>query len=153
MGTGILALPYAASRGGYLFYIVGLIGMYKWNIYSVDRMLKCHMLLTNHSKSEKEYISKDRKHRRLQSYQKEFQKQESEFLNESEFEKVIDLKEELADVLFVKAPPGTSTFGKIAWAAGGNFGLILFDWIMLILLTSVVIAYIGAHPIIHNFES
>lgn len=149
MGTGILALPYAASCGGYLVYVAGLGLMYAWNIYSVERMLMCHSILEKNCKSERmQQNSKSRKHRRLQSYQKEFQTQESGLLTESTFGKGLDDNEDLLGI----APTGTSTFGKIVWAAAGKFGLIVFDWIMLVLLTAVVIAYIGKCYVSHGLN-
>lgn len=41
MGTGTLALPYAACQGGLLFSLIGLGLISLWNLYSIDRLLKC----------------------------------------------------------------------------------------------------------------
>jgi hypothetical protein len=45
MGTGTLALPYAACQGGYIFNAAGLAIMMLWNLYSVDRLLRCLSLI------------------------------------------------------------------------------------------------------------
>jgi len=47
MGTGTLALPYAARQGGVLLHIVGLIAIASWNLYSIKRLLDCLVLLPN----------------------------------------------------------------------------------------------------------
>ena len=41
MGTGTLALPFAACQGGMIFNAVGMALVTAWNIYSVDRLLRC----------------------------------------------------------------------------------------------------------------
>ena len=45
MGTGTLALPYAAGQGGLLLHVLGLIAIGAWNLYSVDRLLHCLELM------------------------------------------------------------------------------------------------------------
>ena len=41
MGTGTLALPFAAEKGGLLFNVVGLGLIGLWNFYSADCLLRC----------------------------------------------------------------------------------------------------------------
>mmetsp|Transcript_34650 Transcript_34650/g.49189 ORF Transcript_34650/g.49189 Transcript_34650/m.49189 type:complete len:147 (-) Transcript_34650:159-599(-) len=43
----------------------------------------------------------------------------------------------------IKAPEGASTFGKVAWYALGNKGLLALDIMMLLLLCGIIIAYEG----------
>ena len=38
VGTGVLAVPFAANAGGLLFHIIGLAFVTMWNIYSVHRL-------------------------------------------------------------------------------------------------------------------
>jgi hypothetical protein len=38
MGTGTLALPFAAQQGGLLLHTIGLLGIAGWNLYSVNRL-------------------------------------------------------------------------------------------------------------------
>lgn len=45
MGTGTLALPYAARQGGVLLHIFGMMAIAGWNLYSVQRLLDCLQLL------------------------------------------------------------------------------------------------------------
>jgi amino acid permease len=45
MGTGCLALPYAARVGGVLLHISGLFAIGLWNIYAVHRLCQCLALL------------------------------------------------------------------------------------------------------------
>jgi amino acid permease len=52
MGTGTLALPYAASQGGYIFNAVGLAIIMLWNLYSMDRLLKCLTLIPSMKKTK-----------------------------------------------------------------------------------------------------
>ena len=41
MGSGTLALPYAATVGGLLFNIIGLCLIGLWNYYSSNCLLRC----------------------------------------------------------------------------------------------------------------
>ena len=52
MGTGTLALPYAASQGGLLFNILGLAGISLWCFYSVDRLIKCSDIVAMKEREE-----------------------------------------------------------------------------------------------------
>ena len=45
VGTGVLALPYSFAQGGVLFSAVGLYIISKWNIYSVERLLRCEEIV------------------------------------------------------------------------------------------------------------
>jgi len=47
MGTGCLALPYACQQGGMIIYIIGLIVVAVWNVYSVHLLCRS----TNHNNS------------------------------------------------------------------------------------------------------
>lgn len=52
MGTGTLALPYAASQGGLVFNIIGLSLISLWNLYSVDRLILCADLIKRMDQEE-----------------------------------------------------------------------------------------------------
>lgn len=45
MGTGTLALPFAASQGGLYLNTIGLILIAAWNLYSVQRLCHCLTLI------------------------------------------------------------------------------------------------------------
>jgi hypothetical protein len=46
MGTGCLALPFAAKQGGILLHIFGLLLVALWNVFSAHRLSECWDLLT-----------------------------------------------------------------------------------------------------------
>ena len=48
MGTGTLALPFAAQQGGLFLNSVGLFGIAVWNLYSVDRLCRSIEDLESH---------------------------------------------------------------------------------------------------------
>ena len=45
MGTGTLALPFAAEKGGLLFNVMGLALIALWNYYCANCILRCRDLL------------------------------------------------------------------------------------------------------------
>lgn len=51
MGTGTLALPFAAQRGGLILNIFGLIGIAGWNLFSVQRLCEALQICRNHNQS------------------------------------------------------------------------------------------------------
>eukprot|EP00814_Leptocylindrus_danicus_P001144 CAMPEP_0116017000 /NCGR_PEP_ID=MMETSP0321-20121206/7799_1 /TAXON_ID=163516 /ORGANISM="Leptocylindrus danicus var. danicus, Strain B650" /LENGTH=523 /DNA_ID=CAMNT_0003487133 /DNA_START=36 /DNA_END=1607 /DNA_ORIENTATION=+ len=146
IGTGTLALPYAASIGGYLFYSIGLVLMCLWNLYSVDRMLKCNDMLVQYyapkhtAAADPRGKSTERKHRRLNSYQKEFQQVDSSRLHGSAFSELLASDVEESNEEF-PPPDHLSTLSKVVWFATGNIGVEIFDVIMCCLLVSIGIAY------------
>ena len=116
MGTGTLALPYAASQGGYIFSSIGLIAMALWNLYCVDRMMKCADLL---------HVIETRRRR-----------------SSSSVPRLVD-RESRDDIDEAKTPPGTSTYGKVVWTAIGPTGLKCVDGVMIVLLLGIIVAYEG----------
>lgn len=46
MGTGCLALPFAAKQGGIFLHIFGLLAVALWNVFSAHRLSECWDLLT-----------------------------------------------------------------------------------------------------------
>lgn len=120
MGTGTLALPYAASQGGYICSTLGFILMARWNLYCVDRMLQCNHLLQTINRLQQ--IGKPLKSTQSASdeEQDESSSEERSYLNSR-----------------------TSTFGKVIWTAIGSVGLACYEVIMIILLLGIIIAYEG----------
>lgn len=51
VGTGVLAIPFAAAEGGILFSIIGLGLVTVWNIYSVDRMIESKAIIQRYTLS------------------------------------------------------------------------------------------------------
>ena len=45
MGTGCLALPFAAKQGGVILHVFGIIAVALWNVFSAHRLSECWDLL------------------------------------------------------------------------------------------------------------
>lgn len=120
MGTGTLALPYAASQGGYICSTLGFILMALWNLYCVDRMLQCNHLLQTINRLQ-----------HLRKPLKRMQSTSDEDHDESSSEEKSNLTSR------------TSTFGKVIWTAIGSVGLACYEVVMIILLLGIIIAYEG----------
>jgi len=114
MGTGTLALPYAASQGGLLFNILGLAGISLWCVYSVDRLIKCSDIVAS---------------------------KEAEEDDDNNNEDGKDNSSTSSSSSCHRPPSGISTMGKVAWYCFGPIGLHLVDGMMIILLIGVVTAY------------
>lgn len=52
MGTGTLALPFAARQAGAIVNILGMLAIVGWNMYSVNRLCLCLEMLPNKSRSK-----------------------------------------------------------------------------------------------------
>lgn len=123
MGTGTLALPYAASQGGLLFNTIGIAFISLWNLYSVNCLIKCSKLIDD------SYLMKD-------DYNNN--KTDEEFDNNILLSRAYNC----CRYNHRRHPPaGTSTLGKVAWYSFGPFGLYFLDIMMIILLSGVVICY------------
>lgn len=48
IGTGVLAIPFAATEGGLVFHIIGLCFIAMWNSYSVHRLLESRSYIQNY---------------------------------------------------------------------------------------------------------
>eukprot|EP00979_Chaetoceros_neogracilis_P000057 scaffold17_cov259-Chaetoceros_neogracile.AAC.9 len=48
IGTGVLAIPFAATEGGLVFHIIGLCFIAMWNSYSVHRLLESRSYIKNY---------------------------------------------------------------------------------------------------------
>eukprot|EP00978_Attheya_sp_CCMP212_P043020 scaffold273332_cov51-Attheya_sp.AAC.2 len=155
MGTGTLALPFATSQGGLVLNTVGLGCVTLWNIYAVDRLMKCLDLIPPYTNSVPASPVLPRRgrphHRRTSSALRRLFKAVNS-------ERVIIIEEEEGLVgsipsaqAIASVPPqhetmgppphGTATFGKVTWYAMGPNGLIAMDIIMVTLLCGVIIAY------------
>jgi hypothetical protein len=136
MGTGTLALPFATSQGGLVLNTVGLGCVTLWNIYAVDRLMKCLDLIppfTNSVPVSPVLPRRGRpKHRRTSSALRRLFKSVNS-------ERVIIIEEEEGLVgsipsaqAIASVPPqhetmgppphGTATFGKVTWYAMGPNG-------------------------------
>lgn len=151
LGTGTLALPYAASQGGYLFNVLGLILISLWNLFSVNRLIHCEELVRElfcnggqnqqrncqgqHTRRE----SRTSRHRRTGSSMRKLFRGMITDANINDDEVQWSEENVLAEQNF--PPEGTSTYGRVAWYALGPIGLHMMDVALLVLLLGVVIAY------------
>jgi amino acid permease len=51
VGTGVLAIPFAAREGGLLFHIIGSSLVTIWNVYSVHRLIESRSYIEMHRES------------------------------------------------------------------------------------------------------
>ena len=151
LGTGTLALPYAASQGGYLFNVLGLILISLWNLFSVNRLIHCEELVRelfcdgvqNQQRNRKgqhtRHESRTSRHRRTGSSMRRLFRGMITDANINDDEVQWSEESVLAEQNF--PPDGTSTYGRVAWYALGPIGLHMMDVALLVLLLGVVIAY------------
>ncbi len=169
IGTGVLALPYATSEAGLLWYVVGLSIVTAWNIYSTDRLLKCHHHMnefekrncrkdiTVRSESEEENLiispsslpslseaeAAAAASLKRQSYRSTSDERTINF--DEHFEVDFQNCGENTDDENYDNNKNTGTFGKVALFAFGSSGLHLVDTSMMILMFGIIIAYEGKY--------
>lgn len=66
MGTGCLALPFACQQGGIVLFAAGLFAVGAWNVYSVQRLVRCLSYLPK-APQLSEYTGNNNEERSLQS--------------------------------------------------------------------------------------
>jgi amino acid permease len=132
IGSGTLAMPYAAHQGGVLFHVFGLAMITKWNLYSVDRMLsskqilcqyECMKKMQNDSNNHDHHIQKDTETSDRTKLTK------STMSNQKGSNTVIFEKE------------SKSTFSNIAYMVFGPIGVHMVDTVMTILMVGIILAY------------
>jgi len=158
MGTGTLALPFAASQGGLLFNLIGLAAFAYWNYYAVDALVKClHLLPTpvisvnnnnnNGNADEQHRISGSERCTRHRRTRSSMQRLFHSILHKNEDavkQYNNDEDEEYYQSILQNQPPkGTATYGKVAWYALGPIGFQLVDLALLIFFMGVLIAFEG----------
>ena len=117
MGTGCLALAYGCQQGGVVVYCLGLVAIAAWNVYAVDRLVRCRKYLIRWARLEHHHDD-----------------EEDEEGNPS-----------TSSSQALKEPPeATSTLGKVAFFAFGPTGLEVMDILMIILLMGIVVSYLSA---------
>lgn len=129
MGTGTLALPFAAQKGGLVFNMIGLGVIVVWNYYSADCLLKCLDHLPRDI-TEGDGGCPDRNSTEETYY--------------GTIEVVSCARNRDSMNIKVPGPPeGTTTYGIVAWHAFGNAGLMILDLLMIMLFVGLLIAYEG----------
>jgi hypothetical protein len=136
MGTGTLALPFAAQKGGLAFNMVGLGVIVVWNYYSADCLLRCLDYLPRQTVDQTNVNRKDIKC---------FIKQQDESLElcgaTGGFGAI--RPQGAACTLSSLPPEGTTKYGVIAWHAFGKPGLIVLDLLMILLFVGLLTSYEG----------
>jgi hypothetical protein len=136
MGTGTLALPFAAQKGGLVFNMFGLGAIVVWNYYSADCLLRCLHYLPQENIDQATHRCEDD---RLLMKQ---QGQTRNFYGATE-EKDIIQTDVVSYANKLDPPEGTTTYGIVAWHAFGKPGLILLDLLMMLLFGGLLTSYLG----------
>jgi amino acid permease len=125
MGTGSFALAYACQQGGIVVFLVGLVGVTAWNVYSVQRLCQCLNYIP----------SQGTKHR------PEASPRRSTTLETT----ATTALEEGYRIQTTDCPPeGTTTLGVVAWYAFGPTALRGMDSMLLLFFFGVLVAYLAA---------
>lgn len=135
MGSGCLGLAFACQQGGMVLFVTGLIAVAAWNAVCVLRLVQCLAYIPEHHQNPLPE-ERGREHATTKLY-----------LSDDE-EDEISVEGEAADdlgLLLTQHPPrGTSTLGRVAWYAFGDFGLQVLDIMFVVLLLGIIIAYVAA---------
>jgi amino acid permease len=124
MGTGCLALPFAAQQSGIGFFIIGTFGVALWNVYAVQRLCHCwEVVQQRHVDGYEEEEDDD-----LDDHNQAQPSSSSSFSNHTK-------------PVIVLPPEGTSILGQVTWYAFGNEGLFVMDILMIVLLFGIIVAY------------
>ncbi|CAB9517361.1 amino acid [Seminavis robusta] len=167
MGTGCLALPYAARVGGIWLHVIGIFAVGLWNLYSVTRLCQCLQLLPKEAILEEDDDSSRQDdddddveknedlqpvvemaspcHHRpttssLDSEASASRQQQSAPTPNSHNH----ANSKTIPVVYPPPPPGTSTYSRVAWYAFGPLGLYTLDLLMATLFIGVVVAFVDA---------
>ena len=134
MGTGTLALPFAAEKGGLLFNVMGLALIALWNYYCANCILRCRDLLHPKAAKPGEGVESNS----TTASQQHFHQQQVYYGSniESHEHNEYSLNENRTT-----PPDGTTSYGEIAWYASGSIGLLSVDLLMLLLSVMLIIAY------------
>ena len=113
MGTGTLALPFAATEGGLLFNIIGLLLIGMWNYYSANCLLRCmEYTIDSADNDEQQYTS----YGAIET----------------------NMEESATTRRYHSPPPGTTAYGKVAWHASGHKGKMA---IIIYFCTNIICVY------------
>jgi len=173
MGTGCLALPYAARVGGIMLHVSGLVAIGLWNIYAVDRLCQCLTLLPKEAQQGEQQGGEEEegkaKHLHQQDllemspshnsrYEQEQQPchhrphsathhgdpHQQEQPKSTSFTTSSNHRHHAHQQYYPPPPRGTSTYSRVAWYAFGPIGLWTLDVMMICLFIGVVVAFVDA---------
>jgi amino acid permease len=132
MGTGCLALPFAAQQGGIILFCLGMVAIAVWNVYAVQRLVQCLHYVPNVNANDQTAAAAEVAARE--------QGKDDEDPNSWH-----DLAEDQQNAQQLPPPPsGTSTLGMVAYYAFGPIGLQVLDIMVIILLLGIITAYFAA---------
>ena len=154
MGTGCLALPFAAKQSGILPHVFGLVAVALWNTITVQLLCSCYDLTMSDISStlglapesdEPFSESSGKLLKRPQHTGKSYGSTSTNHLyNEKDTEAHLSMDTE-SHSLSERAPPsGTTTLGKLAWYAWGRSGTYSLDLVMVLYLVGVIVTYLNA---------
>lgn len=135
MGTGTLALPFAAQKGGLVFNMVGLGVIVVWNYCSADCLLRCLDYLPRKTVDQSSKECNDILCSMKQAGDRE--------LHGAIHDRDVDRTEDASHTGSYLPPEGTTTYGAVAWHAYGRSGLIALELLMMLLFVGLLIAYQG----------
>jgi amino acid permease len=149
MGTGCLALPFAAQQGGMVLFGFGMVAITAWNVYAVQRLVQCLRYvptqIMHHDHRPAAVVTAA-----STSVEDVFRAGDDvwEELPEEPLPLGMDRKEQRQHGLhgheLPPPPQGTSTLGMVAWYAFGPIGLQAVDTMMIILLLGLITTYFSA---------
>lgn len=151
MGTGCLALPFAAKQGGILLHVFGLLAVGIWNVITVQRLEMCYHLVIEPCSHDagREETTMDLHDERLPLKQSS----RTAFASEDSMQSYQSLPQEGAIETDDNnphnnnndgPPKGTTTLVRLAWYALGPWGANLLDAFMVLYLVGVIVTYINA---------
>ena len=136
-GTGCLALPYACKQGGALVFVTGLLAIAAWNVYGVDRLVRCARMIQHHTQSNVNNTVQLPRH--------DSDEPDTTTLTSTNLPQSASSSHQQSSSSQSPPPSTASTLGKVAWVAcGGSQGLLVMDIMMVILLLGIVISYLSA---------
>ncbi|KAL7488907.1 hypothetical protein ACHAW6_014500 [Cyclotella cf. meneghiniana] len=133
MGTGTLALPFAAQKGGLVFNMVGLGVIVVWIYCSADCLLRCLDYLPRKTVDQSSKECNDILCSMKQAGDRE--------LHGAIHARDVDRTEDASHTGSYLPPEGTTTYGAVAWHAYGRSGLIALELLMILLFVGLLIAY------------
>lgn len=157
MGTGCLALPFAAKQGGILLHVFGLIAVAIWGTITVHLLCQCydlthpsninneHTYLDDNNPDDQESLLLKRLSTSFTATGEETTSADSmssyQSINQNNIQEMSP--DNTANENNVP-PKGTTTLSKLAWFACGPVGATTLDIVMVVYLVGVIVTYLNA---------
>eukprot|EP00804_Cyclotella_cryptica_P015060 CCRYP_000635-RA/>CCRYP_000635-RA protein AED:0.02 eAED:0.02 QI:161/1/1/1/1/0.66/3/916/264 len=137
MGTGTLALPFAAQKGGLVFNMIGLGIIVVWNYYSADCLLRCLDYLPRTNEEQINNMCNN-----IECFKMQPEENRKLYGATGDFD---ETRTQNASCTLSHSPPeGTTKYGIIAWHAFGKPGLVVLDLVMILLFVGLLTSYEAA---------